>query len=363
MITFEQCTKGPQQCLPQAPDRGKLLNLTKPFCSGDEAYNVWYYWYETCMVERVDMTSAGQNLSCNCINNLFKDCSTVSNYGPCKVYLNSLVSMQIVAIILGLVLNITITAVFYKRPAVRKKVPNILLCNQAVADIFNCGVYGISNAMNLLFNLHAVDHYIKMYTPYIVFLSLPMTISSSVFMYLIIAMERFLSISHPLWHRVHVRKKRIWISIVTVWILSILMSTMCITCIIAQNCEFVVSVLLILLGVIVAVITMLFIITFIKAFQVINNPPTESNQDTESSSLRKQLRLTIVFFIMFAAFALVYIPLTVLLQIDAVDLVIPYTLLTLTSVLNPILTLSFKKELRPRNVSSHKRNNMNRHEI
>ena len=92
--------------------------------------------------------------------------------------------------------------------------------------------------------------------------------------------------------------------------------------------------------------------TFLRAFQAVNNSPTNSAQVTERTVSRKQLKLTIVFFIMFVAFAVVYIPLLIFLHDETVKNDIPFTILMWTSVLNPILTLYFKKEFRPRNEPS-----------
>ena len=344
MNTSTDCTKMPPKCLTRAPIAYRLYNVTQSLCNdGGEVVRSWYYLYESCEVDRIDLFQENQVSHCLCIENLLRHCRSTSNHSSCKVFFYSLVSVQLVAIVLGLILNLTITFSFCKKPALRQKLPNILLLNQALADNFNCGIYGISNMIELLFQLNDVRQPINFDVRYAF---LPLTLFSSLCLYLIIALERFLSTHNPLWHRVNVRKKHIWVSVTTAWLLSIFITTMYIIC---SLCTTVFFMIFILLSITVAMITLLFIITFIKAFRAVSNRPSNSTQLSIVS--KKQFQSTIVSFIMFLAFAVVYSPLIVLLIYSIRD-EITLTLLMLTSILNPLLTLYFKKEFRLRNAPS-----------
>ena len=303
-----ECTRMASKCLTQAPIAYKLFNSTQYLCDdGGKEVTRWFYEYESCKVDRIDLFQENQVSHCLCIENLLRHCRSTSNYSSCKVFFYSLVSVQLVAIVLGLILNLTITFSFCKKPALRQKLPNILLLNQALADNFNCGIYGTSNMIELLFQLNDVRQLINFDVRYAF---LPLTLFSSLCLYLIIALERFLSTHYPLWHRVNVRKKHIWVSVTTAWLLSIFITTMYIIC---SLCTTVFVMIFILLSITVAIITLLFIIIFIKVFRAVSNRPSNSTQLSEHIVSKKQFQLTIVFFTMFLAFAVVYSPLIVLL--------------------------------------------------
>ena len=96
-------------------------------------------------------------------------------------------------------------------------------------------------------------------------------------------------------------------------------------------------------------ITILFISTFIKAFLSLRPQPTRPT--LQQSTFKRQLRLTVVFLIMFMEFSMIYIPQTLNFS-DMVELGgdaslgIMFTLLLVTSVVNPVLTLCFRKQFR-----------------
>ena len=127
MNTSTECIKMPPKCLTRPPIANKLFNVTQSLCNdGGEVVRSWHYSYESCEVDRIFMTKHNQVSYCDCINNLFTNCPSTSNYGPCKVFFYSIVSVQLVAIVFGLILNLIITFSFCKRPALRQKLSNIM---------------------------------------------------------------------------------------------------------------------------------------------------------------------------------------------------------------------------------------------
>ena len=52
-------------------------------------------------------------------------------------------SVALLMITIGLILNLVLVTSFCRRPSLRRKIPNILLFNQAVADLFSCAGYGV----------------------------------------------------------------------------------------------------------------------------------------------------------------------------------------------------------------------------
>ena len=63
----------------------------------------------------------------------------------CQIKFTIIVSIQLLIVIVALFLNSIIAINFCRRRPLRKKIYNILLFNQAVADIVNCFVFAFPN--------------------------------------------------------------------------------------------------------------------------------------------------------------------------------------------------------------------------
>ena len=191
---------------------------------------------------------------------------------------------------------------------------------------------------------------------------IPFTLSlySSLLLYLAIAMEQFLTLCSHLWHRAHVWKKYVWIVIAKLWCLSALIAL----CRNLYNIYYIYtgshsnvlyeinvktynidSILLIMLS---EMITLLFIITVLRAFFGLQSPPGQSlhnvRSNTHNARIKKQLRLTRVLFVMYFAFAAVNIPICLLvneiIRYSPLISSIVTTLLLSTPAFNPSLTQS-----------------------
>ena len=149
------------------------------------------------------------------MNESHPDCVPWSPDRPCKTIFYVIVSVQLVITTVGIILNLTIVIVFCRRASLRKKIPYVLLFNQAVADLFNAACFGISMETILLSNLINGNRPSALIG--VMGISLIMTTLSSLLLFTLIAFERLLSIYLPLWHRVHVLKKHIWIAVVMIW--------------------------------------------------------------------------------------------------------------------------------------------------
>ena len=261
-------------------------------------------------------------------------------------------SIQLVIIVPGIILNLIIFSSFIRRPSLRKKIPSILLFNQSIADLFNSAIYGVTYVVLTMFSIKTSFERSFKVTTYIWSLFMGITLHCSVLLYGVISFERFLSICFPLWHRVHLRKRHIWFSIALVWIVSVIITTpILIGFFLLKGLYMIFIVCYSLMSVVVFIIIILFIITFVKASPSINTQPPQANP---GNNMKKQIRLTMVFFIMFMAFTIVYIPLiAIFIDINSspnargVRSMIMHSLLLLTSLFNPVLTLCFKREFRP----------------
>ena len=259
--------------------------------------------------------------------------------------------IPVVIIVAGLVLNLIIVTSFWKRRIVRRSIPNFLLFNQSIADLFNVAVYGVARTTFrglLMFN--------KRYdiAMLVMLFSLSVSVFSSALLHNIIAVERCLSIYFPLWHKVYLLKKHLWIAVIILWIVSIVIGI----------CNFIIEILTLNHTIFswfvtisicssIVITTITFIATFIKAFVSIKSSQTRSISNS-NTNWKKQLRLTAIFFVMFTGYIIVYIPWTAIAFIlkssptsGVVELGIMRICFLLTSVINPVITLCFKRQFRP----------------
>ena len=346
-------TEAPRSLFLEAYYPWNRLYLSQPWCYGDQVSFSWAYNYKSCKFGNIDQIMYNGNIWCLCLNNLLYDCTWLSDAPPCKNILHTILSVRLLMIITCLILNIIIVCAFFKRPTVRKKIPNILLFNQAASDLFNGGVYGVISVAYLFISTFTKKYYLPFYA--LLVTSFIISGMSSLLLYTLIAIERFSSIYFPLWHRVKMRKKHIWISVIIVWLVPIVL----VGCYLpikfllpfAESAVFL-SIVSLVVFVIVA-ITILFISTFIKAFPSLQSNPINSISQDRHFTLKKQFRLTALFSLMFLVFAIVNIPMAIAYSSSlwkASFLVnhIFLTLLLLTSVMNPAFTLTFKKQFRIR---------------
>ena len=295
-------------------------------------------------------------LICQCLKNFFRDCVPFSNDHRCKTIFYGIMSVQLLLIITGLILNSIIVSVFCKQANVREKIPNILLFHQAIADLFNGGVYGITRVTYLM--VKKIDKKFVWAIQSIFYAAFIISLLSSIFLCTVIAIHRFVSIYFPIWHRVHLTERHVQALIIVIWLVPI-------PFVILYLIYYKIIILWLiytLIAPLVIIITVLFISTFIKAFLSLQIQSINSTPHQRSS--KRQLRLSLLFLVMFMEFALVYIPQTLIFSgtvgggSDTL-LGIMFTLLLLTSVVNPILTLSFRKQFRIFQSRTRPNNNRN----
>ena len=94
--------------------------------------------------------------------------------------------------------------------------------NQALVDIANCTIFTLPNAIFLLVQILVKREESFMYPTLATTLILSAT--SSVLLFVIIAVERFISLYNPIWHRTNIYARRIWKTIVVAWVISLLVA-------------------------------------------------------------------------------------------------------------------------------------------
>ena len=90
---------------------------------------------------REDMDFIGlPNSSMVNFSGLSAPCVPSSIDRSCIAVIYSITVFQLVGIASGVILNMIIVTKFFNKPAIWKKIPLVLLFNQALADLFNVGV-------------------------------------------------------------------------------------------------------------------------------------------------------------------------------------------------------------------------------
>ena len=242
----------------------------------------------------------------------------------------------------------------YNNSNVRRKISNVLIFNQAVADLVNCLIYGIPNAVYLLLATLEKQEFVLQYMVYSTTITL--TAASSLGIFVVIAVERYLSISRPIWHKANVRKKHIWICILIFWLLSLLMSAFRAYTILSHRYHMQMThlrVMQVFVAVLVLIVIIIYVFTFKTAHRSVTRPPKNSASSyRRNERMKRQIYLSVMFLLMFIVFNLCFIPIIIEIFLDvhylSVLLQTMFLPLCLTSVFNPLLVLCFKREFRMR---------------
>ena len=247
---------------------------------------------------------------------------------------------------LGVILNSIVIAQYLKFSSIRKRLAHILLLNQAVADLVNCLVY-LTPLIVTHFHNVTYREYPNILDPLFgsaAFLSF----SSSLYLFLIIAIERYLSIVKPLWHRINVRRVHICRSIRILWLLAIIFACVSFYFYIkSYNGErdplvYYTTVLQVKSGLIILLVSALFALTFYKALVSIRGRHLPGDAQTQK---KKEFMLTATFTIMYVSFFVCFLP---FIFADASKKSpknrLKILCFSLTSIMNPILTLRVWKE-------------------
>ena len=338
------CTDNVTKCQAVAQ---KVIDFNITLCN-ETAINRIVYNYETCNKDSVVQINNEDHLECVCITSPMNGCEVNALSLECKSSMYIISSVQAAIAFFGIVLNLIVCLIYYRRKVARKKIPNILLVIQALADIFNCIMYALPLTVILILNLYKNDisfdviKAISQYLEEMADFTASVSISSSVYVYFVAALERWLAITKPLWHHANVRKRHIWRAIMGAWFISVGSS---IPALFESSYLIHVKCMRALLIAVMIVITTLFFITWYKALkQVRKNQKLKRN----TNNAKRELHLTMLFVAMYFLFLLAYLPLTVADPTLSPTLLIKIILFNLTAMINPIFTLTLKEDFKCR---------------
>ena len=180
------------------------FNVTDGTCIDGTQTKTWRYEYNsnTCSQDSIAQYEHQTSIICACIEDPSRQCMPEMQNSLCDSRFIILITIQILVVFIGLVLNSIIIRAFFSRRSLQEKIVNVLIMNQAVADVVNVTLFGLPNSLLLTYMLIS-----KRYTQSVVngmHSTAVLTVASSVNLFFVIALERFLALYKPFWHKVNI---------------------------------------------------------------------------------------------------------------------------------------------------------------
>ena len=334
------CNSFPPKCISNGEE--SILS-----CKHGEKMIDMYFQYQSCALEKTAQWSNDSGFICTCIHNPFEDCrAEMFRNRVCQSAFTAIIIMQASVIVLALIFNSIVVHAFVKKTSMRKKIPNVLLFMQALVDFINCIVYAFPSPILIIIQ--------QSYKTVMSFMlpmekaTLILSASSSMWLFLIIAGERFISLHKPIWHRLNICSRHIWIVAAVASMLSIVTSTAAAATLHFQHYDTVyVYLLKAALCFFFLVVTILYAWSFKIAYK---SKYTGAEANQESLQSKKEFRLVLLFISMYFIFiiSLVSLLFTAAMDDDFYNVHTQVNLLifTMTSLFNPLLTLWLKKDFR-----------------
>ena len=234
-----------------------------------------------------------------------------------------IIGLPIVSL-LGLLFNSFIVVLYCRRRAIRRKLTNVLLVNQALIDIFNCAVFCPA------YSLNAALYYIDVPRKHVYIRIISNTFQqfsymSSILNLVPLALDRCFAISYPLKHRQFLTKRVILIAIAMVWSVSFclalidgyIMDRTYIHGIDEVHLDNLYFVLTCIYHISFALLVVVNSFTYYKASKAVRKhcrmtiPSQNYNQTRTTMKIQKEQKLMVMFMIIFGVFFIAFSPVLV----------------------------------------------------
>ena len=246
--------------------------------------------------------------------------------------------------VLGSILNMCIIRRYFSNKVVREKVSNMLLTHQAFVDLFNIVGYVL-----LLTILMLTIQSTKVSVAFIISMY-QMSGYSSLLSFTLVAVERWLAIWRPFWHKRNITKSKIRYGILCVWLIPTMKNIAYIPHIITETSTATLrKLVLFIFYLLILVTTILLAMSYIKARMALKKH--------KGRSTRKNLRLALIFSLMYFIFLLVTVTIVINVTFPiSTTFYIQVLAFTLSSILNPIFTIILKKDFNIHLIKKHSTN-------
>ena len=338
---MDACYSLPPKCLPNAPKGSDTL-----VCKFGEKIVTMIFHYQSCEKDQIAQWRNESGFICTCIENPIEDCHPIMYANQkCDSAFLGIISVQFLVIAVALFLNATVVYAFWKKPQIRKKIPNVLLFMHAVVDLMICLLYALPNPIFLLIqkrNKTVMSFMLPMERG-----TLHLSASSSILLFTLTAAERFVSLYKPIWHRLYISTRRVWMAAAVALTLSVINScTAVITYVYHRYDVFMRFSQAFLCGNFLLV-SILHGWTFKIAYF---SKCKQTSPSKENTQWKKEFRLVLLFISMYCIFVIGFAPLFVTSILGEyfynVCTQMYLSIFTLTSMLNPLLTFWLKTDFR-----------------
>ena len=331
-----------EACALSAPSSGSTFVL----CNHGAKVITMYYQYQNCTQDYISQWQNDSGLFCSCIDDPFEDCRAIMFANrTCESAFLVVITIQLLVITIGIALNSIVVYSFLKKPSIRKKIPNILLFMQGLVDFSNCLIYALPSPVFLI--LQKKLRIEMSYMLPVEKVTLVFSATSSLLLFFIIAAERFLSLYKPIWHRLKIHARHIWKAATLALALSIVTSGLTIVTKRYDCNDMYVKILQALLYFFFALLTILYAWSFKLAY---DSRSKGGGPNQREVSIKRDLRLVLLFVSMYLIFIVCFVPLMKTAAMDEdfynVHTQVYLSIFTLSSVLNPLLTIWLKGEFR-----------------
>ena len=294
-----------------------------------------------------------------------------------ETYITIIGVVQVVLAIVATSLNSVVIVKFCRHEQIRKKIANILFFHQACVDAFNSACYILPLGLtNTLIKYFESKYHAAMLDTMLVLVFI--SVWSSFFTFVLIAVQRFVALSKPFWHQIHVTPRKVKIASGVLWLLTGL-GAMFITLLYKYFIAIYMKVVdfqFMLAIVLMVLISGIMLWTFCKAFQSTraatvsvkfknrNSNAQKYLPDSDTSNYdqkekdksqpslvllaraKKERKLTIIFITIYLIFLAAFLPRKIIYLHGCTYVIasVAETMLGVSSLVNPILTITLKED-------------------
>ena len=261
---------------------------------------------------------------------------------------------------MALVLNCAICCSFARKRSLHSKNPCLLLLSQSLVYLAHCLIHALPNIIILIhFTVTKKvkdDINGKLPQSYqIVNGTLIFTAACNVFLFTIAAIERFISLYSPVWHRIYVTKSEVlkavgvaWFAATTLYAIALVIGTLDSSRRSNKYWHTFKHFEHIILIIILVIVTLLYIVTYILAYRLVHcrSADTEEIVDHWKKELRLLSLLTATYFVYLVGLVPLLATSSLMDQYYQLRHQVLQLIFTLTAVVNPLLMMYMNADFR-----------------
>ena len=298
------------------------------------------------------------------------DSTVPISYYPCTIGF-TIGLLHVLLSLAGIYLNGIVLKNYFVRKDIQAKVANLMLAHQATVDLYNCCVFmlpwGIAKViLNCKVSVIHIRKGSSLYFFMLIWWLFVISLSfwSSVLSFFTIAIERWLAVCRPLWHKSRVTVGKMKCTVVFVWLYSLVISAVHMYNIdMFQKTTKVTAIIALCINM---ASSGLYVVTYLKARASVrgtnvNRPKQNETKRGRLITAKKEKKLTIIFAVMYLIFELPFLLFSIHITFFWIPNPseyneLPFVLLLLASVLNPVFTLLLRKDFHSKCLHSAHRN-------